>query len=145
MRKNINYKAETPNSRNEFIKMIEQKVDVIVVDNTLLKKLAKEINENVSSGKTGKTMGTVGPLMILISGWTLVGLVCGAVVTLCGALSISSDSLKKYKIYAGKDNDNEDIAVFLEKCVDLKLDTIEYPDWVKSVDYKRKNKRISTK
>ena len=114
MRKNINYKAEIPNSRNEFIEMIERKEDVIVVNNTLLKQLAKEINENVSSGKTGKTMGTVGPLMILISGWTLVGLVCGAVVTLCGALSISSDSLKKYKIYAGKDNDNEDIAVFLK-------------------------------
>lgn len=144
MRKNMSYIASVPGTRNGFINMIDSKKDVVLVSHELLEAINEEINENVSTGKAGKVFKTAGPIMLAVSWWNPIGLICGGLVTLSGVVAGWSNSLKKYTMYEGVDINGNGIVVLLKKSIDLKYDTIEYPAWVKNIDYKQKNKKINS-
>lgn len=143
MRKNMSYIASVPGTRNGFINMIDSKKDVVLLNHELLEVISKEINENISTGKIGKAGKITGPIMLALSWWNPIGLLCSGVVMLSGIVAGWSNSLKKYNMFEGIDIHENGIVVLLKKSINLKYDTIEYPDWVKSIDYTHQNKKIN--
>lgn len=143
MRPNHNFYAVCPTTRNDFIDFVSKQSEAILIDHALLQELSKEINEQISAKKQGSFFKKVSVPMAIISwtnplGWLLTG-----ITYLCGAFSSASDDLKKYITYTGSDTSNHQIMVLHHKHkVDLKYDKVIYPSFVKSVDYKKANKRI---
>lgn len=145
MRKNYTYYASLPTDRNDFIKFLESKKEVIVVNNKLLQEINKEINEQNRNKKASKFYTGAAPIMLALSWWNPIGWVLSGVVLLSGVIGVSANDLKKYKLYSGKDLQGENIAILHKKSIDLKYDKIIYPEWVASVDYEHVNKNIKTK
>ena len=144
MRKNYEYIPQIPSSRNGFIDMVNSKKEVILVPHELLMVLSKEINESISSGKSGKFFTKCVPVMLLTA-WNPLGWILSGIVLLGGIVGISGNQLKGYKLYAGEDSDGNAIITLHHKKVDLKYDTIKYPDWVKAINYDKANKKVKTK
>ena len=139
------YTAQVAKDRNDFITLIKSKKEVIVVDHNLLEQLTKEINEEMKVKKSGKRLKKIAPVMLVLW-WNPIGWALSGVVLLGGVLGVNSSALKKYNLYSGKDVDNNEIITLLRKSrVDLKYDTIQYPEWIASIDYDHKNKKIKTK
>lgn len=141
MRKNYTYNAKEPQNRNELIDMLKNKEDVIVLGNNLLEELAKEINENIKSGKKGRFFSKMALPIVLLS-WNPVGWFLAGTELLFGTILKAGDSFKKYNIYQGNDVCLRQIlTLHLKDSVDLKYDKVIYPDWVGKIEYK-KVKRI---
>ena len=141
MRKNNTYHAAVPLNRNDFIDMVASKEAVIVVNNKILEGITKDVNDSLTSKKTGKYAALSIPLFLLST--NPVGWICSGVVGLCGLLGKAGDDLKRYVAYNGVDTFNNQILVLHRKrAIDLKYDLVYYPDFVKTVDYKKKNKKV---
>ena len=97
MRHNYTYTAAAPSSRNEFIDFIGKQEPVIVVGNTLLEELTKEINSNISDKKSGKFFKKIAIPMAIISWTNPIGWLLSGITFLCGSLLGSADDFKKLK------------------------------------------------
>lgn len=144
MRKNNTYIPSVPLSRNEFIEMVNSKKDVILVNSDLLKILSKEINDSIDGRRAGKLGTRCGPVMLALSWWNPIGLVLSGVVLLSGLVGISADALRRYEIYSGENVAGEPIITLHYKTVNLKYDTIKYPDWVKTINLNKANKKVKS-
>ena len=146
MRRNNTYTASEPSSRNDFIDLITKQDEVIVINNSLLKDLTKEVNANLSSKKQGSFFKKRAVPIAILSWTNPVGWIVSGITFLCGAFTSSTNDLKEYVIYSGYDVCEKPIVVFHHKNkVDLKYDTVNYPPFVKDVNYKKQTKRIKSK
>ena len=145
MRKNYMHTAYAPTSRNEFIEAIKEKKDVVVLNHVLLEEIRKEINESISSKKTGKFFKIMSVPMFLMS-WNPLGWGLSGLVLLNGLISSAGNEFKGYSMYSGHDMCNKQILIFHKKStVDLKYDKVSYPAWVNHVDSKKMKKKIHMK
>lgn len=136
MRENRTFTAKTPETRNDFISLIKGKATVIVLKNSLLSDLDKELNNskgNKAPKKIAKGLGILG----LIAGLTnpliwLYSIACFAV----GGLT--KDEIKGYDVYSGMDTNGKSIIVLIrKKDYDSKYDKIIYDkSYVRSVSEK---------
>lgn len=142
MRKNYIYDAAAPTSRNEFISFISAEKEAIVVDNSLLQELTKEINSTITEKKSGSFFKKAAVPMLLLS-TNPVGWITSGIVLLAGTFLSASEDFKEYVIYAGVDSlDNEIIVFHHKKKVNLKYDTVNYPAFVKTINYKKANQKV---
>lgn len=143
MRKNYSYDAVSPTTRNEFIEAVTSEKEAIVIKHMLLKELTEEINSNISSKKHGGFFKKIAVPMAILSWSNPIGWALSGIVFLCGVFSSAANDLKKYKIYPGVDVYGTQIMVMLHKRkVDMNYDKVNYPSFVKDVDYKKINKKI---
>lgn len=66
MRKNYNFVPKTPMSRNAFIDCLKENTEVIVISNSMIDMLSKELNKNVGNRKAKKVLTTVGVTALLV-------------------------------------------------------------------------------
>ena len=143
MRKNYTYTAVTPATRNDFIDAVKTETEIIAINHKLLKELTDEVNANLSSKKQGKFFKRLAVPMAILSWTNPIGWALSGITYLCGAFESSSNELKKYVIYPGKDTGGLQIIVLHHKHkVDREYDEIVYPAFVKKVDYDKRNKKI---
>ena len=143
MRLNYTHNAVSPVTRNDFINSISRQDAAIVINHELLKEITKEINSQISSKKQGKLFKGMALPVAILSLTNPVGWILSGVTFLSGALLSASDDLKKYMTYAGVDTSDKQIVVFHHKSkVDLSHDTVIYPSYVRTVDYKKTNKKV---
>ena len=146
MRPNYTYNAVVPVTRNEFISAVSAQNEVIVIKHTLLKEITKEINSQISSKKQGGFFKKIAVPMAILSWSNPIGWILSGITFLCGVFESASDDLKKYVIYSGCDALGNQILVLHHKSkVNLSYDKVIYPANIKSVDYKKTNKRIKIK
>ena len=146
MRKNYNYTAVAPNTRNEFIDSVATQKEAIVISHELLKELTEEINSQLSSRGGSKFFKRLAVPMAILSWSNPIGWICSGIVFLCGIFTGVSDHLKKYVIHSGYDVFDNQILVFIHKHkVNMSYDKILLPENVKSVDYKKEKKWINNK
>ena len=143
MRKNYTYDAKEPKNRNEFIDMIKNKEDVIVLHHNIIEELDKEINENIKYRKTGNFFSKLALPMAILSWSNPLGWFLSGVVFLCGGLEKSSDYFNQYNIYNGYDICLRRVLTFhLKDTVDLKYDKVTSPRWDGKIEYKNMKRRI---
>ena len=143
MRKNLVHQPGVPETRNDFIDMVRNKKEVILLKNSLIHKLEDDIKSSISDKESGKLLKkggvSAGILGILLSSHPVGWFVGGATAFGIGVYKKFSDSLRKYNIYTGKDKEGNDIYSLVRKTrVDFEYDTINYPDWVAAIEKKIK-------
>lgn len=142
MRPNYSFYAASPATRNDFIDLVSKQTEAIVINHELLKELTKEINSQISAKKQGGFFKKISIPMAIISWTNPLGWLLSGITFLCGTLTSASDDLKKYVIYAGCDTSDNQIMVLHHKHkVDLKFDKVIYPAFVRSVNYKKANRK----
>lgn len=147
MRKNYTYECSVPESRNELIDMINGRKSVILLKNELICEIHKELNkENKKANKRGGLLvkGGIGAGIwaLFFSTHPLGWLVGGTVALTAGIIKNMRTILNNYETYKGKDCSGNDIYVMIYSDVDLKLDTINYPELVQNIDYKKAVKKL---
>ena len=97
--------AFSPRTRNDFIDMIKQKKDVIVVNNDLLILLNEEIDQIVTSYEIAKSEKVTDgwPLYVACPPMLILGILLGA----CNSWEKAFYDFKKYNIYLGKNPHRE--------------------------------------
>ena len=66
MRKSYIYNAKEPQNRNDFIDMIKNKEDVIILNHNVIEELDNEIRLNQSKVKAKKSLKTAGTIGLLV-------------------------------------------------------------------------------
>ena len=126
MRKNYNYNAAVPATRNDFIECLRNKTEAIVINHVLLEKMDKDLKGCRSNGRASKFFkGTgIGILSTMsLASNPVTSFAIGTLVFVIG--KVCESELKEYKIYAGYDVNNYDILVLVHKeKVDEKYDSI---------------------
>ena len=143
MRKNFNYIAAVPTTRNDVIDAVTNQKEAILVNHILLKELTEEINSKLSSRNGGGFFKKLAVPMAILSWTNPIGWLCSGIVFLCGVFTSASDDLKKYVIHSGVDvHDNQVLVLRHKSKVNLTYDKIVLPADIKSVDYKKTKKWI---
>ena len=120
---------------------------VIVIKNELISEVSTDLNqekkEAQKSGGTLKTAGVLAGLWALFCSSHPVGWIIGGVTAITvGTIKKTQKAMNHYETYLGEDTLGKTIYVLMYDNVSLKLDTIIYPEFVKSVNIKNPIRKI---
>ena len=129
MRKSYTYNAAVPANRNEFIDMVKEKRDAIVITHSLLIDLNEELDKTVKDQKKSKRLKMFGyGTLLFFNLWNPLTWIVGVGSILLGGKL--KDDIKNYVIYTGTDVYEKRILVLHSKKIDLKYDKVEYDPMV---------------
>lgn len=136
MREKRTFRAKMPTTQEAFADCVKEGKAVIVLKNSLLAELDKELNESKSNKETKKVTKVFGKIFFVFGIVDPVMWIFSIASFLMGG--ILKDEIKKYNVYSGIDvNDANIIVLIHQKDYDPKLDIIKYDEtYVKSVSKK---------
>ena len=141
MRKNLVHQPGVPETRNDFIDMVRNKKEVILLTNSLIEDIRKDVNSNLKEEKNGNHITDIGlsagALGIIFASNPIGWIIGGGLLAAFGLSKADSNEFKRYDIYTGRDKEGKEILSFIRNTrVDFKYDTINYPDWVSIIEKK---------